>query len=72
MLDRTIAPPVKDFVSLSMPPLKQVKLDNGTVANIINNGDQEVFSLTAVCLQYVLSWDRSHFLQALHLATDQF
>lgn len=48
MLDRTIAPPVKDFVSLSMPPLKQVKLDNGTVANIINNGDQEVFSLTAV------------------------
>ncbi len=48
MLNRNIAPPVRDFASISMPPLEQIKLDNGVTTNIINSGDQEVFSLTAV------------------------
>ena len=48
MLDRNIAPPVKDFSTLSMPPVSRIKLDNGVVANIMNQGGQEVFNLTAV------------------------
>ncbi|MCM1332862.1 MAG: insulinase family protein [Bacteroides sp.] len=48
MLDRNIAPPVRDFTTLSMPPVTRIELDNGVVANIMNQGGQEVFNLTAV------------------------
>lgn len=48
MLDRNIAPPVKDFAALSMPPVARITLDNGITVKIMNCGDLDVFNLTAV------------------------
>ncbi len=48
MLNRNIAPPVKDFTALIMPPLSRITLDNGIAVNIMNQGGQDVFNLTAV------------------------
>lgn len=48
MIDRNVAPPVRDFATLTMPPLERMTLDNGITLNVMNQGEQDVFCLTAL------------------------
>lgn len=48
MLDRNIAPEVRPFVSLTMPGAVTMSLDNGVTMHVIDQGEHDVFNLTAV------------------------
>lgn len=40
--DRTVAPPLRDIESITLPPIKRLALSNGIPVVIINAGNQEV------------------------------
>ena len=57
MLDRNIAPPIKDAVdfTLTLPPYEHFKLKNGVPVYVVNTGAQEVAQVEFVF--YAGNWD---------------